>query len=172
MLSSGDKCRARHLHGHHHGLAYIESGKEYEDAFIKFRNIDIAYVKGYKKKEFLDKLLQELRCITTVMNLEEKYEWDVPKLKTWGCLHHYGNFSCTTRIRRPQELPLTAAKQKCLTCKDSTEIIRLLHIINGRVTQNAELITAILNSRNENNIQDNNPKAVDIDIPAKSYHKS
>ncbi|KAG5861484.1 hypothetical protein JTB14_018906 [Gonioctena quinquepunctata] len=73
MLSSGDKCNARHLHGYHHGLAYIESGREYEDAFIKFRNIDIAYVKGYKKKEFLDELLQELRCITTVINLEKKY---------------------------------------------------------------------------------------------------
>ncbi|KAG5891004.1 hypothetical protein JTB14_022583 [Gonioctena quinquepunctata] len=70
----------------------------------------------------------------------------------------------------PRTAPFTAAEQKCLTCKDSIyEIIRLLQIINGRVTQNAELITAILNSINENNIQDNNPKAVDIDIPAKSY---
>ncbi|KAG5871298.1 hypothetical protein JTB14_030420 [Gonioctena quinquepunctata] len=34
MLSSGDKCMARHLHENHHGLAYIESGKEYEEAFF------------------------------------------------------------------------------------------------------------------------------------------
>lgn len=90
----------------------------------------------------------------------------------------------------PITASFTAAKQKCLSCKgqqisyifrfftlnfslffiDFTEIIRLLHIINGRVTQNAELITAILNTRNEHNIQDN-PKAADIiiDIPAKTY---
>ncbi|KAG5864043.1 hypothetical protein JTB14_003193 [Gonioctena quinquepunctata] len=63
-------------------------------------------------------------------------------------------------LSTPRTASFTAAKQKCLTCKDSTKIIRLLHIINGRVTQNAELITAILNSRNENNIQDNNPSQV------------
>ncbi|XP_044752991.1 uncharacterized protein LOC123321988 isoform X5 [Coccinella septempunctata] len=43
-------------------------------------------------------------------------------------------------------------------------------IINGRVMQNSELITSLLNSRTEN-IKDNNPAEalLDVQIPAKSY---
>ncbi|XP_044752988.1 uncharacterized protein LOC123321988 isoform X3 [Coccinella septempunctata] len=64
----------------------------------------------------------------------------------------------------------STAIQKCSSCKDSTEIIKLLHIINGRVMQNSELITSLLNSRTEN-IKDNNPAEalLDVQIPAKSY---
>lgn len=51
-----------------------------------------------------------------------------------------------------------------------TEVIRLLHIINGRVKQNTELITALLNHQCDN-IQRIEPEGEDINIPAKSYQE-
>lgn len=94
-LSHKDKRTTRYLETHHHGLKYDGGFVEYENGLIKnvFRDVDVVYVSGHQKYDFLSTLHNN------VINVEN-FGWSPPKLKKGRplCLgHSEGDFMCSAR---------------------------------------------------------------------------
>ncbi|KAK9870122.1 hypothetical protein WA026_006213 [Henosepilachna vigintioctopunctata] len=101
MLSMKDKRTVEYLENNHHGIKYNDGFvdyKELDDIIEKIsKDIDIVYVSGYQKYDFLSKLLEGKH--TEVVNVENqglsqlKLHRDYPQ-----CMAHKDNFQMCSLV--------------------------------------------------------------------------
>lgn len=113
-LSFDIRKQVKYLENHHHGLKYSSGYVSYDvlddilNDYILNGEVDMVYVKGHQKQEFLEKKLLELSAenssaVPSVINVEHintcideppKFVKDIPY-----CLNHYPNckYMCSLR---------------------------------------------------------------------------
>src|SRR4030065_2196220 len=92
-LNEDCKRQVRYLYRNHHGIHYNQGDYYYEDIYSivyqDLRDIDIVYVKGEMKREFLVKLFLEMKFKSpSIVNLEYNNVPNLKKTNITECTNH------------------------------------------------------------------------------------